>query len=130
MYKVTIADVCEMTEEVLKIALDSVIPEDSDAKSSNIGVTLTITGRVSYDSDKVFMKNSTKAIAEWSLLKPDSPDTYKSVTVEFDHTGIKRKYTLENAFVVSFHEGFEDQNGEFVLKVRQKKDRLYGVSIE
>ena len=130
MYKVTIADVAELTEEVLKIGFDSVIPEDSEAKSSSIGVTLTITGCVSYDSDKVFMKDSTKAIAAWSLLKPDSPDTYKSVTVEFDHTGIKRTYTLENAFVVSFHEGFEDQNGEFVLKVRQKKDRLYGVSIE
>ena len=130
MYKVTIADVAELTEEVLKVEFDSVIPEDSDARSSSIGATITITGRVSYDTDKVFMKDSTKAIAMWSLLKPDSPDTYKAVTVEFNHTGVKRTYTLENAFVVSFHEGFEDQNGEFVLKVRQKKDRLYGVSVD
>ena len=129
MYKVTIADVAELTEEVLKVEIDSEIPASSEARSSNIVVTLTITGRVSYDSDKVFMKDSTKSIAEWSFLKPDSPDTYKAVTVEFDHTGTTRSYSLENAFCVSFHEGFEDQNGEFVLKVRQKKDRLDGVEV-
>ena len=130
MYKVTIADVAELTEEVLSVDFDSTTPEDSDARSSRIGVTLTITGRVSYDADKIFMKDSTKAIADWSLLKPDSPDTYKAVEVNFDHTGVKRTYKLENAFVLSFHEGFSDQNGEFVLKVRQKKDRLYGASVE
>ena len=129
MYKVTIADVAEMTEEIRSVEFDSVVPENSEARSSSIGVTLTIKGVVAYDTDKVFMKDSTKAIAEWSLLKPDSPDTYKSVTVDFDHTGVKRTYTLENAFVVSFHEEFEDQNGSFVLKVRQKKDRLVGVSV-
>ena len=129
MYKVTIADVAELTEEVLKVELDSSTPEDSYARSSDIGVTMTITGRVSYDLDKVFMKDSTKEIAAWSMLKPDSPDTYKAVTVEFDHTGPKRKYTLENAFVISFNEGFEDQNGYFKLVVRQKKDRLDGVSV-
>jgi len=129
MYKVTIADVAELTEEVLKVEIDSEIPENSEARSSSIIVTLTITGRVSYDSDKVFMKDATKEIAAWSFLKPDSPDTYKAVTVEFDHTGTTRTYTLENAFVVSFHEGFEDQNGVFQLKVRQKKDRLVGVSV-
>lgn len=129
MYKVTIADVAELTEEVLKVEIDSEIPDNSEARSSNIIVTLTIKGRVSYDSDKIFMKDSTKSIAEWSLLKPDSSDTYKSVTVEFDHTGSKRSYVLENAFCVSFHEDFEDQNGGFTLKVRQKKDRLDGVSV-
>ena len=130
MYKVTIADIAELTEEVLRVEIDSTTPEDSDARSSRIGVTLTITGRVSYDSDKIFMKDSTKAIAAWSMLKPDSPDTYKAVEVNFDHTGVKRTYKLENAFVVSFHESFEDQNGTFILKVRQKKDRLYGASVD
>ena len=129
MYKVTIADIAELTEEVLKVEIESITPDNSEARSSNVNVSLIITGKISYDSDKVFMKDSTREIAAWSMLKPDSPATYKAVTVEFDHTGVKRTYTLENAFVVSFTERFEDQNGHFVLKVRQKKDRLSGVKI-
>lgn len=130
MYKVTIADVAELTEEVLKVEFDSTTPVNSDARSSNVGVTLTITGRVSYDADKPFMKDSTKAIAAWSMVKPDSTDTYKTISVAFDHTGLTRTYELSHAFVVSFREQFEDQNGLFELVVRQKKDRLDGVKVE
>ena len=130
MYKVTIADVAEMTEEVLKVEFTSTTPEDSYARSSSIGATLTITGRVAYDADKAFMKDSTKEIGAWSMVKPDSVDTYKTVTVEFNHTGISRKYELSHAFVVNFYEQFEDQNGYFELVVRQKKDRLDGVKID
>jgi len=124
MYTVTIADVAELTEEVTKVMFSSATPDNSDARSSSIGVSLTITGRVAYDADKLFMKDSTKAIAEWSTKKPDSPDTYKEVTVIFNHTGAKRKYVLSHAFVVSFTEQYEDQNGFFELVVKQKKDRL------
>jgi hypothetical protein len=130
MYKITIADVAELTQEVLKVEFESTIPENSDARSSNIGATIAITGRVAYDADKAFMKDSTKAIATWAMVKPDSVDTYKTVTVEFDHTGAKRSYELSHAFVVSFHEQFEDQNGLFRLVVRQKKDRLDGVKVD
>ena len=129
MYKVTIADVAELTEEVLKVEFDSSTPANSDARSSSIGATLTITGRVAYDADKVFMKDATKEIAEWSMVKPDSPDTYKTVSVEFNHTGLTRTYEFSHAFVVDFHEQFEDQNGFFQLVVRQKKDRLDGVTV-
>ena len=128
MYKITIADVAELTEEVTKVEFDSKIPDNSYARSSDIGVTLTITGQVAYDSDKLFMKDSIKAIAEWSMVKPDSADTYKTVTVIFDHTTATRNYELSHAFVVSFNEWFEDQNGFFKLVVRQKKDRLDGVT--
>lgn len=129
MYKVTIADVAELTEEVLKVEFDSVIPENSDARSSLIGATITIYGRVNYDADKIFMRDSSKSIAEWSVVKPDSPETYKTVTVVFNHTGLTRTYELTHAFVVSFNERFEDQNGFFTLVVKQKKDRLDGVKI-
>ena len=130
MYKVTIATVAELTEEILKVEFDSDVPSDSDARSSSIVNTITIKGRVSYDSDKDFMKDSTKKIAQWSLIKPDSKDTYKEVSVEFDHTGATRKYKMTHAFVVSFHEEFEDQNGFFTLVIRQKKDRIDGITIE
>jgi len=129
MYTVKIADVAELTQEVLEVDFDSTTPGDSEARSSTITNTITITGRISYDSEKAFMKESTKKIAAWSMLKPDSADTYKTVTVEFDHTGVKRTYELSHAFVVSFHEKFKDQNGFFTLVVRQKKDRLDGAKL-
>jgi len=129
MYKVTIADVAELTEEVMSVTFSSSTPENSDARSSSIGASLAISGRIAYDADKVFMKDSTKAIAEWSTKKPDSPDTYKAVSVTFDHTGATRTYELSHAFVVYFKEKFEDQNGFFELVVRQKKDRLDGVTV-
>ena len=130
MYKVTIADVAELTEEILSVDFTSTTPEGSDARSSSIGATLTIEGRVAYDSDKAFMKDSAMNIATWSMVKPDSADTYKAVSVEFNHTGLTRKYELSHAFVVSFEETFKDQNGTFKLIVRQKKDRLDGVKVE
>ena len=130
MYKVTIADVAELTEEVLKVEFISAIPSTSNARSSSIEATIIITGRVAYDSDKPFMKDSTKEIALWSMVKPDSADTYKTVSVVFDHTGTTRSYEFSHAFVVSYDEQFEDQNGFFTLVVRQKKDRLDGVKVE
>ena len=64
------------------------------------------------------------------MVKPDSVDSYKTVTVEFDHTGLTSKYELSHAFVVNYHEEYEDQNGFFKLIVRQKKDRLDVVDIQ
>lgn len=130
MYKVTIADVAELTEEILKIEFDITTPSSSDARSSDIGATLTIVGRVAYDANKDFMKNSIKEISAWSMVKPDSTDTYKEIFAKFNHTGSNRSYKLSHAFVIAFHEFFEDQNGYFQLVVRQKKDRLDGVAIE
>ena len=129
-YVVSIADVAELTEEVLKVQFDSVIPRDAEARSSNIAATLTITGRVAYDADKAFMKDSLKAIAGWAIKKPADGDTYKAVSVTYNHTGSTRVYELSNAFVVSFHEEFADQNGTFELVVRQKTDRIDGVKVE
>jgi hypothetical protein len=130
MYTISIADYCELTAEVKKVEFNSQIPQASEARASAIEGTITITGRISYDADKPFMKDSTKALAEWSLVKPDSMDAYKEVVVTFGHTGLERKYTLSHAFVVSFHEQFEDQDGSFTLVIRQKKDRLDGITVE
>ena len=130
MYKVTIADVAEMTEEVLKVGFDSKIPDNANVRSSNIEATLTISGIISYDADKLFMRDSAKSVAVWSMVKPESVDSYKTVTVEYIHTQAPRKYVLTHAFVVSYNEQFDEENGTFELVVRQKKDRLDGVTVE
>ena len=129
-YKVTIADVTELTEEVSQVMFDSRIPVTSIARSADIEAIVTVRGRISYDSDKLFMRDSAKKIAEWSLVRPESVDSYKKVTVEYIHTEAPRKYELSHAYVISYSEEFTEGSGTFELIVKQKKDRLDGVVIE
>jgi hypothetical protein len=124
-FKVVIADVAELTEEVQKVVFASRIPYDARVRNSELECTLSISGFVSFDKDKVFMKDALKEISEWSVVKPDVPaDVYKKVTVEYFHDGSPRKYELSHAFVVSFTEEFGADDGRFELIVKQKMDRM------
>lgn len=46
-YKIVIADVTELSEEIINVSFNSKIPEDSFARSSDIEAELVITGKVS-----------------------------------------------------------------------------------
>ena len=128
-YKLNIQDVADMSEEIEEITFSSHTPADSTARSSNIWTTLTIKGKISFMQDKVFMRDSTKKIAEWSLVRPAEAETYKSVTLEYLHSDTPRKYEMPFAFVVSYKETFADIDGKFELVLRQKVDRLDSVTI-
>lgn len=129
-YKIVIADVAELTEEIIDVSFDSKIPGEAYARSSDIEAVVTIRGKVSFDADKVFMRDSAKNMAMWSLVKPESADAYKKVTVEYQHATAPRKYELSHAFVVEYNETFGKTDGEFTLILKQKKDRIDGVVIE
>ncbi len=129
-YKIVIADVAELGEEIIDVTFESKIPEGSFARSSDIETIIKVTGKISFDADKLFMRDSAKKMAEWSLVKPESGDSYKKVTVEYVHSTAPRKYELSHAFVVSYHETFTKTDGEFELIIKQKKDRIDGVVIE
>ena len=129
-YKIVIADVTELSEEIIDVAFNSKIPEDSFARSSDIEAELVILGKVSFDADKLFMRDASKSMATWALVKPESADAYKKVTVEYQHATAPRKYEFSHAFVVSYNEKFTKTDGEFVLILKQKKDRIDGVVIE
>ena len=62
MYTVSIADIADLTEEVVKVEFNSEIVS-SEPISSKIVATISINGQISFDSDKVFMKESAKSIA-------------------------------------------------------------------
>ena len=53
-YKIVIADVTELSEEIIDVSFNSRIPEDSFARSSDIEAELIIHGKVSFDADKLF----------------------------------------------------------------------------
>ena len=117
MYKVIIEGIAELTAEVLGVEY-STERNTNYTISPKIVATITIMGQISFDADKVFMKESAKSLADWSLLKPDSDEIYKKVSVELVNTG-EVIHELNYAFVVSYQEYFEDQNGFFKLVVNE-----------
>jgi len=117
MYKVFIADIAELAEEVTSVEIGYANPE-SDLISSllkNTEATIAVLGRVSFDFSKRFMLDSTKAIADWSLLSPGHDDVYKTVIIEITNAGETQKYEFSNVFVISYLEQFDEQGGFFKL---------------
>ena len=129
-YVLNIDGVVDLTEEIENIKLESKIPSNSNARSGNHEMVLTIDGRVSFDVDKVFMKDNMKELANWSIVPPSSPDSYKKTSLQFEHAGAVRKYELSHAFVLSFTETYGPTDGKFILVLKQKADRGDGVTIE
>jgi hypothetical protein len=112
MYKVMIADIAELTEEVKCVEIEYAnsgfggIP----LLMINTEATITVAGRISFDANKRFMLDSTKAIADWSRLKPGHDDVYKSVTIEITFAGATQKYEISNVFFIAYHEWFDSES--------------------
>ncbi|MCL2153630.1 MAG: hypothetical protein FWH57_11875 [Oscillospiraceae bacterium] len=81
-------------------------------------VTITVAGRISYDNDKQFILDSTKAIADWSRLKPGFDDVYKTVSIEITHAGETIVHEYSNVFAVSYREYRDDGEGSFIIAMR------------
>jgi hypothetical protein len=120
MYKVTIADIAEMTEEVKRIDINSINPKSDIVSLLLISTktTITVMGRILCDPSKQFMLDSTKAIASWSMLKPGHDDVYKTVTIESNFAGESQKYEFTNVFCIAYHEWFDEECGFFELVMR------------
>jgi NAD+--asparagine ADP-ribosyltransferase len=102
-------------------------------KSSDINVTLKITGNLSKDC-----KVQTKDLAKWSLMTKGA-DVYRKVTLTIeDQENIIREYSLDEAFVLDYREftPFDQEKIEYTdkvvweLLVSQKADRLDGVKVK
>jgi hypothetical protein len=116
--------------ETVKLTTDT--PEDSNARSKDVGSTMVISGKIltAVDGDPF---DSTRKMGTWSLVPAEKADCYRKVTVEvISADQIIRKITYPNAFVVDYKETFGDTEGigTFELVVRQKKDKLSTVTIE
>ena len=116
--------------ETVKLTTDT--PEDSNARSKDVGSTMVITGKIltAVDGDPF---DSTRKMGTWSLVPAEKADCYRKITVEvISADQVIRKITYPNAFVVDYKETFGDTEGigTFELVVRQKKDKLSTVTIE
>ena len=116
--------------QTVKYATDT--PEDTNARSKDVGSTMIISGKIltAVDGDPF---DSTRKMGTWSLVPAEKADCYRKVTVEvISADQVIRKITYPNAFVIDYKENFGDTEGigTFELVVRQKKDKLSTVTIE
>jgi hypothetical protein len=107
-------------------------PHDSDARSSDLGATLVVEGKILTATDGADVDDTIK-LAKWSNVPAESADSYRDVTVRVIAAGqIVRQYSLPNAFVVDYGEVFDDAvgTGHFSLTVKQKKDQISKLTLD
>ena len=108
------------------------IPHDSNARSTDLGSTILIEGKILAPVDGEAADDTSK-IAKWALVPAENSDCYRKVTVEvIAASQVVRKYTYSNAFVVDYKENYGDVEGigTFTLTMKQKKDKMAQVSVE
>ena len=105
-------------------------PKDTNAKTTDVGVTMKVTGKILSMVDGG--TESTVDLALWSMVPAEKADCYRKVTVKVNAAGqVVREYTLPNAFVVDYKENYGDTEGvgTFELVVKQKKDKNSATAI-
>lgn len=126
--------------EAIELGLDSIMtveyetdtPNDSNARSTDVGSTLKLKGKIltATDGDNA---DDTMKLALWSLVPAEKADCYRKVTLEvISADQVVRKIHFPNAFVVDYTERFGDTEGvgEFFLFIKQKKDKTDLAKIE
>lgn len=126
--------------ETIELGLDSIMqveyetdtPNDSNARSTDVGATLKVRGKIltATDGDNA---DDTMKLGLWSLVPAEKADCYRKVTLEvISADQVVRKIYFPNAFVVDYTEKFGDTEGvgEFFLYVKQKKDKTDLATIE
>lgn len=102
-------------------------PDDSQSRTDNIGVTITIKGIISSTQDE------TSVLPQWALVKEDQ-DWSATVTVNVlgNDGGTIRTMKFTDAFLVSYEETFvkNEGDGSFVLVVKQNKHENDQITLE
>jgi hypothetical protein len=124
----------ELEEESTRQIIFKVdIPQDSRARTKDVGVTMTIKGKILPDTSQAGnAADSTAKLMEWSIVPAEKKEAYRSVTVKVTSGGITtRQYELPNAFIVDYYETFESDDGvgEFTLILKQMKNKLADVKV-
>ena len=119
-------------DSVTSVKVRTDIPQDSNARSTDLGSTITITGKIltAVDGDPF---DSTRQLGLWALVPAENADCYRKVTIEvIASSQMIRKYTYPNAFVVDYREDYGDLEGvgTFTLIMKQKEDKMAQISVD
>ena len=120
------------TTSITGVTVRTDIPQDSNARSTDLGSTVTVTGKIltAVDGEPF---DATRQLGLWALVPAETSDCYRKVTVEvIAASQVVRKYSYPNAFVVDYKENYGDVEGigTFTLIMKQKKDKMAQVSVE
>ena len=110
-------------ETVESILFDTDTPNDSNARSTDLSMGLTITGKIR--ANVAGVADDTVKIPTWALIPAEDAKCYGKVSVDVISAGkVVRQIIMDTAYVVSYEETFGDETGvgKFKLQVRQKKD--------
>lgn len=110
---------------IAQVKFETDTPNDSNARSTDVGMGLRISGKILTAVDGGEADNTIK-LAAWSLVPAESAECYRKVTVQvIAAEQVVREIYLSNAFVVDFKESYGDTEGvgTFELLIRQKKDK-------
>lgn len=118
-------------ESVQTVEFSTDTPQDSNARSTDLGATLIIGGKIltAVDGDPA---DSTVNLSLWSMVPVEKADCYRKLTIDVVAAGqVVRQIKLPNAFVVDYTETYGDTEGvgTFRLVVKQKKDKLGKVEV-
>lgn len=119
-------------DNIRSVVYDTDTPDDSNARSTDVGATLRITGKIitATDGDNA---DDTIKLALWSIVPAEKADCYRKVTLEVIAADqVVRKIHFPNAFVVDYTERYGDTEGvgEFTLYIKQKKDKTEFTKID
>lgn len=110
-------------ETVTAVIYDTDTPNDSNARSTDLGMTLTITGKIRANIAGV--ADETVKLPAWALVPAEDAQCYGKVSVDVISGGmVVRQIIMDTAYVVAYKETFGDESGvgTFELVVKQKKD--------
>ncbi len=119
-------------DNITSVEFDTDTPDDSNARSTDVGATLKVSGKIitATDGDAA---DDTMKLALWSLVSAEKADCYRKVTLEVIAADqVIRKIHFPNAFVVDYSENFGDNEGigTFSIFIKQKKDKTEFTTIE
>lgn len=119
-------------QSITSVKFRADIPKDSNARSTDLGSTVEITGKIltAVDGEPF---DATKELGKWALVPAEKADCYRKATIEVIAASQEvRKYTYPNAFVVDYKEDYGNEAGvgTFYLMLKQKKDKMSNVTVE
>lgn len=117
---------------IMRVKFGADIPHDSNARSTDLGSTVLIEGKIlaAVDGEEA---DDTSKIAKWALVPAENSDCYRNVEITVVNASqIVRQVTIPNAFVVGYEEDFSDEagTGVFQLLIKQKKDKMKNLKFE
>lgn len=110
-------------ETVTMVKFNTDTPNDSNARSTDLGMTLVITGKIRANIAGV--ADETVKLPVWALVPAEDAQCYGKVSVDVISGGmVVRQIIMDTAYVVAYKETFGDESGvgTFELVVKQKKD--------